>query len=213
MKIRKNILMLSILYLAASTFVGADNLNEKILKTNQKVSDAISFLESSFGLTSENFALIVEPSSQKMFLIKNRKIEKIYIISTGKKGLGCESGSYKTPIGVHVIKDKIGKNAKVGTIFQARKNTKKIAKIYKEKKDVPEDYVTTRILRLAGLEKGKNKGKGVDSYLRYIYIHGTPEEGLLGKPVSHGCIRMNNIQIVELFDVVKEGTLVYILEK
>ncbi len=176
-----------------------------------KIKNAVDFLKSNYNLKENDYALIVEPVVQKMFLVKNFKIQKTYLISTGKKGLGCEQGSYKTPIGVHKIADKIGDGAPLGTIFVARKNTNKIAKIYTEPKDVKEDYVTTRILRLKGLEKGKNSGKGVDSYSRYIYIHGTPEEGLLGTPASHGCIRMKNKEVIDLFNKVSKGTLVYIL--
>jgi hypothetical protein len=176
-----------------------------------KILNAINFLKANYNLQPDDYALIVEPEFQKMFLIKNFKIEKSYLISTGQKGLGCEAGSYKTPVGVHEIADKIGQGAPVGTIFVARKSTGKIAKIYTKPVDIKEDFVTTRILRLKGLEKGKNSGKGVDSYSRYIYIHGTPEEGLLGKPVSHGCIRMKNKEVIELFNKVAVGTLVYIL--
>lgn len=75
-----------------------------------------------------------------------------------------------------------------------------------------DDLVTTRILWLQGLEPGVNQGKGIDSHARYIYIHGTPEEGLIGQPASHGCIRMYNRDVIELFDAVQEGTLVEIQE-
>lgn len=72
------------------------------------------------------------------------------------------------------------------------------------------DLITTRILRLRGLEKGINKGEGVDSHKRYIYIHGTPQEWLIGKPASHGCIRMLNKDVIRLFNIVPSGTVVSI---
>lgn len=78
--------------------------------------------------------------------------------------------------------------------------------------DTKEDLVTTRIMWLKGLEAGINKGKGIDSYNRRIYIHGTPEEGLIGRPASYGCIRMKNKDVIELFNLLKEGTLVEIKE-
>ena len=100
----------------------------------------------------------------------------------------------------------------MGTIFKARINTKKIAHIYTDKTDNEEDLVTTRILWLKGMEIGLNTGEGIDSYKRYIYIHGTNEEGLIGSPASHGCIRMNNKDVSELFNLVTTKTLVYIQE-
>ena len=76
--------------------------------------------------------------------------------------------------------------------------------------DADYDHVTSRILWLDGLEIGLNKGSDVDSMSRYIYIHGTAEEGLLGRPASDGCIRMYNVEVIELFDLVEEGTQVWI---
>jgi len=110
-------------------------------------------------------------------------------------------------LGIHNIISKIGKNAKIREIFISGRRTGEIAK--KDKK-CRRDLITTRILRLQGLERGINKGRGIDSYKRCIYIHGTAEEHLIGKPASHGCIRMKNKDIVELFNLVKRGTLVHI---
>jgi len=144
-------------------------------------------------------------SKQRMLLKDKVKLLSFYPISTSKYGIGSKSGSNKTPLGLHKIVSKIGRNAPLGTIFNRRRNTGKIAKAHGIK-----DLITTRILRLAGLEKGKNKGKGIDSFGRYIYIHGTPEENLIGKLASHGCIRMKNRDIVKLFNLVKRNTLVTI---
>lgn len=134
------------------------------------------------------------------------KIIKGYLISTSQFGSGSKVGSNKTPLGLHKIASKIGRNASFGAIFKRRRNTGKIAKINKDGGDL----MTTRILRLEGLQKGINKGKGIDSFKRCIYIHGTPEEKLIGKPASHGCIRMKNRDIIELFDLAKRGTAVKI---
>lgn len=176
-----------------------------------RVTAALQKLETRFGLKSEDCALIVDPDSQSLFLIRNNRIEAIYPVSTSLKGLGNRDGSYQTPTGTHRICAKYGEGSPVGTIFRARKSTGKIAKIYTDKTDSPDDYVTTRILRLKGMEPGVNKGKGIDSYRRFIYIHGTPEEGLIGTPASHGCIRMKNTDVIALFDTVPVGTLVEIL--
>ena len=100
----------------------------------------------------------------------------------------------------------------MGGILKGRKYTGKTADIITEKKSVDSDDVTTRIMWLDGLDEGKNKGGKVDSYTRYIYIHGTPEEGLLGTPASHGCIRMYNKQVKDLYDQASIGLHVLILD-
>ena len=84
-------------------------------------------------------------------------------------------------------------------------------KIHTDDSPAEGDYVTTRIMWLEGLEPGINKGPGIDSFKRYIYIHGTPEEGRIGRPASHGCIRMRNADVIRLFDDVAVGTLVDIV--
>ena len=104
----------------------------------------------------------------------------------------------------------IGEGAKINTIFSSRINTTRPAKVINEAEDSKNDYVTSRIMWLDGLEDGQNKGGNVDSYKRYIYIHGTHEEGLIGSKASHGCIRMFNDDVIELFDMVKIGTKVLI---
>ena len=177
---------------------------KSILKEN------ITKLKSSYDLNSKLF-LIVYPPLQKMYLIKDYDIIDTYNISTSKYGIGCKANSNKTPYGTHIIKEKIGQGATLGTIFKQRKNTGEIAVIYKDKTDSELDYVTTRIMWLDGMNKGVNKGGNVDSYSRYIYIHGTPEEGLIGVPSSHGCIRMNNKEVIELFDRLDLNTIVHII--
>ena len=153
----------------------------------------------------------VDISEQRLhlFCTYRDKLEeiKIYPVSTSKYGIGNRSGSGKTPLGKHFIKNKIGNGAAQKTIFKARRNTGRLAKI-----DAPKagDLVTTRIMWLKGLEPGINSGHGIDSYKRYIYIHGTGEEGKIGQPASHGCIRMYNRDVVELFDRVNKGTEVII---
>jgi len=141
-----------------------------------------------------------------LFLKDKDSVLSSYPISTSKYGIGNNSGSNKTPLGRHRIVSKLGRNAPLGAIFKRRRNIGKIAKTCKNGTDL----ITTRILRLEGLEKGLNRGKGVDSFQRCIYIHGTPEENIIGKPASHGCIRMKNRDIIKLFDSVKRNTLVAI---
>ncbi len=157
--------------------------------------------------------VIISASKQKLFLISKNKITQNYIISTAAAGLGSKNNSFKTPLGIHKISEKFGDNAELGTIFKARTNTFTQAEILTEPHQHSlTDNITSRILWLSGLEKGINQGSGVDTHERFIYIHGTDEEGRLGTPVSHGCIRMANHDIVELFNQVKCGTLVNIIE-
>ena len=168
----------------------------------------IKKIQSKFGFKSQQFVILISVSKQKLYLVKGEKVIRQYPVSTSKYGIGSKKGSNKTPLGVHCIVNKIGRNAKIGEIFKSRRRTGKIVKV--KNRNVQRDVITTRILRLKGLERGINKGKGIDSYKRCIYIHGTAEEHLIGKPASHGCIRMKNREIIELFNLVKRGTLVYI---
>lgn len=156
--------------------------------------------------------LYVGVRRQRLFHIKKDTIFHEYIISTASKGAGNKFGSYKTPVGLHSINAKIGENAPIGAIFKNRKFTGEIAEIYNDTIDREDDVITSRILWLSGQENGVNTGqKSIDSKKRYIYIHGTAEEGLLGRPASHGCVRMNNQDIIDLFDEVREGLKVVII--
>ncbi|MEE9446285.1 MAG: L,D-transpeptidase [Cocleimonas sp.] len=174
----------------------------------------INELQNHYSYKASKPLIIVSAYEQTLFLIRNKKALKTYKISTASAGLGNQSGSYKTPLGVHQIVKKFGDNAELGSIFKGRENTGKIAKILQKSNERSEsDNITTRILWLSGLQNGVNKGEGIDSHKRYIYIHGTDEEGRLGQPASHGCIRMANKDVVELFNKVENGTLVNIIEQ
>ena len=155
--------------------------------------------------------IVVNVSSQELFLLKKGKIEQIYSISTSSYGTGSKENSFKTPLGKHKISEKIGQNLPKGAILKARKWTGAIANIIEKPIDTEFDVVTSRILWLEGLEEGKNLGPGVDSKLRYIYIHGTAEEGLIGKPASDGCVRMYNNDVISLFNKVSIDTEVWII--
>lgn len=146
-----------------------------------------------------------------MFHIKDGIVENEFIISSAKNGVGQEINSGKTPEGLHVIKEKIGDELPKGAILQERIFNGQIANIYTDSTDRYEDKVTSRILWLTGTEEGINKGGNVDTYNRYIYIHGTPEEGLIGQPSSHGCIRMKNDDVISLYNSIGLNTPVLIL--
>ena len=116
-------------------------------------------------------------------------------------------------MGIHRIVQKIGKDAPLGAIFDGkRRYIGKTSTIYTDDTRLSENYELTRIIWLEGLEPGINKGNGIDSYKRLIYIHGTAEEGLIGTPASIGCIRMKNSDVVELFNLVSIGMNVEIRE-
>ena len=201
----------ALLLLIAVVPVISDELPKGEAAMPEPVKAAVHKLESRFHLKPGDKAIVIDTDNQRLYLIQGEQVLAAYPVSTAKKGLGNRNNSYQTPTGTHRICRKYGKDAPIGTIFRARRNTGKIAKIYTDKTDTPKDYVTTRILRLEGMESGVNKGRGVDSYRRMIYIHGTPEEGLIGRPASHGCIRMKNRDVIALFDAVPVGTLVEIL--
>ena len=149
----------------------------------------------------------IDISRQELYLYQGDHLLETYPVSTSKYGIGSQAGSNKTPLGRHAIAQKIGAGAPEGTIFKGRVNTGRLVRIDQERDDI----VSSRILWLKGLEAGKNQGHGIDSYQRYIYIHGTAEESKIGRPASHGCIRMYNHDVIELFTQVEEGTQVDIL--
>ena len=148
---------------------------------------------------------------QKMYHIKNNKIFSTYPVSTSSKGAGNNVGSFKTPTGLHFIAEKIGDNAPVATLFINKKNTGKVVPVNITEVSSNKDEITSRVLSLKGLQQGINKGKKYDTFARGIYIHGTSDEASIGKPSSHGCIRMKNDDIIELFDLLSVGTKVVLL--
>ena len=158
--------------------------------------------------------LLINIQQQHLYHFKHAKLIGTYTISSASKGVGNQENSGKTPLGAHIICEKIGGGEPLGTQFKGRVSTGFIPPILDQPDQLSDDdYITSRILRLAGLETGYNRGLGVDSFQRYIYIHGTDEEGRLGKPASHGCIRMANQDIIDLYEEVDTQTLVYIIEQ
>ncbi|MFT7613600.1 MAG: hypothetical protein ACI9J3_002575 [Parvicellaceae bacterium] len=172
----------------------------------------VEFLEAKYENESFDEFLYVGIKRQRLFHVKNGQVQNSWAVSTAARGAGNKFGSFKTPIGLHTIEAKIGQDAPIGAIFRDKMYTGNTAEISNAKKPSGKDAITTRILTLTGSEVGLNKGsKNVDTYKRQIYIHGTPEEGLIGKPVSHGCVRMRNNEIIDLFDQVFVGMNVIIL--
>jgi len=157
--------------------------------------------------------LFISIKRQRMYHIVNNEIVGSYVISGARNGAGNKFGSNKTPLGLHTIVEKYGYNAPKGGLFVERHYTGKVSKIHNEKYCVGSDDVTTRILWLKGDEPGVNLGGKLDSYSRFIYIHGTPEEGLIGMPSSEGCIRMKNSDVIDLFTYAYVGMKVLILNE
>ena len=139
-------------------------------------------------------------------------IKARYAISSAANGVGCEKNSGCTPLGAHVIRAKIGDKQALNTVFVGRRPTGEICTPELMAQFPNRDWILTRILWLSGREVGKNRLGNVDTMQRYIYIHGTPDSVTLGVIGSHGCIRMRNADIVELFDLVEAGTPVLITE-
>jgi len=147
---------------------------------------------------------------QKVNHFKNHQVNKSYSISTALKGIGQNKNSFQTPIGTHYIRAKIGKGLPSLSIFEARRPTGRIWSKEDAESHPNQDWVLSRILWLSGKELGVNRLGSLDTMQRFIYIHGTPDESQLGEPFSHGCIRMSNDDVIELFDLVSAGTIVHI---
>ncbi len=132
-------------------------------------------------------------------------------ISTGRKGVGEQNGSEQTPRGWHKIRAKIGAGQPENTVFVARRPTGETFSPEMRVAYPDRDWILTRILWLSGLEPGRNRLGKVDTMRRFIYIHGCPDEDPMGAPGSHGCVKMRNHELIELFDRVPIGTRVHII--
>lgn len=145
--------------------------------------------------------LVVDVATQTLRVMDGRRVAARFPVSTSRFGLGFEEGSYRTPTGRFVVREKIGDGARPWTVFRARVDTGETAHPGGD-----EDLVLTRILTLDGLE-----GKNANSLQRYIYIHGTNQEHGIGSPASHGCVRLRNDDMITLHDMIPPGTPVRIV--
>jgi len=153
------------------------------------------------NLTSPRIEVSI--GTQRLCLFEGMRLVREWACSTSKFGLGFSEGSNKTPLGSFVVKEKHGEGAECGTIFKSRQPVG----LWTPGMETKTDLVLTRILWLHGLEE-----RNGNTFLRYIYIHGTNDERGIGRPGSHGCVRMRNREMIELFDLVPLGTLVWIGE-
>ncbi len=150
-----------------------------------------------------NPRLEVSIGTQRVRLFDDMRCVREWTCSTSKFGIGFKEGSNKTPLGAFIVKEKHGDGAESGTIFKSRQPVGHWTRGMETKTDL----VLTRILWLDGLET-----HNANTFQRYIYIHGTNDENGIGRPGSHGCVRMRNREVIELFDLVPVGTPVWIGE-
>jgi len=163
------------------------------------------------GIKPTERVLFVRISTQTLQYYRAGELVRSFIISTSKRPPSNIKGSLGTPRGMHEISERIGGEQPIGMVFKARVPTGR------HFSEVPEaadngNLITSRILWLRGCEEGINRGGEVDTYDRYVYIHGTNREADLGKPQSAGCVVMKNIEIVELYEQVRTGDLVLIVD-
>ena len=155
----------------------------------------------------------INVGEQKLYLLdESGEAISEYPVSTSKYGTGSENGSEKTPLGLHRIKDKVGGAMPMNMVLVGREPKGMLEDCIRDGIELPDDVITSRIMWLEGMEPGRNQGGHVDTYNRYIYIHGTSEEDKIGTPASIGCIRMLNKDVVELYRLVDIGTEVMIEE-
>jgi hypothetical protein len=154
----------------------------------------------------------IDLQRQQLRLLSGNVCIASYTISSARNGAGESRGSECTPRGLHRVRLKIGDGLPENSVFIGRRHTGEIYTPALAAAHPGRDWILTRILWLSGLEPGRNRGGSVDSLRRFIYIHGTPDSEPMGQAASHGCIRMRNRELIELFERVAVGTVVEIRE-
>ena len=185
---------------------------------SQAISDCRSRCRQ-LGFVPGRFILAVNAAEQQAVLFEkpgaficpvchNQHYDPVRIMrcSTSRFGIGQEAGSFRTPLGLHRVVEKIGGGWPAGTVFNGRKP------VGYTWQGMPDAKITSRILWLEGLEPGFNRGGNVDSHARYIYLHGTGDQTSIGRPASCGCIHLADADLMPLFDKLPSGTLVWIAE-
>ncbi len=155
---------------------------------------------------------VVSVASQRLYLVERRRLVADYPVSTSRFGVGSKQHSFRTPLGAHRVRGKIGTGREPLTLFKGRRETRARATLNPLATVSKGDAVCTRVLWLDGLEPRRNRGGCFDSARRCIYIHGTVDERRLGRPSSIGCVRMGNVDVVELFDALAEDSLVCLID-
>ena len=150
----------------------------------------------------------IDIAAQRLRLLDGDRVVMDVPVSTARNGPGERMGSECTPRGRHLVRAKIGEGAPIGSVFVGRRTTGERFHPGLRARDPSRDWILTRILWLSGCEPGRNRLGDVDTMRRFIYIHGCPDDVTMGTPGSHGCVRMRNRDVVELFDRVPVGTQV-----
>ncbi|BBB26072.1 L,D-transpeptidase [Amphritea japonica] len=156
--------------------------------------------------------ILISISRQCLELWRNDVCVNSYAVSTALNGPGEEKNTGCTPRGDHLVRAKVGAGMPLNTVYIARRATGEVFSSALARQYPDRDWILTRILWLSGCEIGRNRLGSVDTMQRYIYIHGTPDTEPMGQPLSHGCIRMRNNDITQLFEQVDVGTRVIIEE-
>lgn len=156
--------------------------------------------------------LHVSIAEQRMYAFANQQLWRCYTISTALNGPGERNGSGCTPRGMHYIRAKIGAGLPPGAVLRGRRWTGEVYSPQLQQAHPERDWILSRILWLSGTELQRNRLGDCDTFRRYIYIHGTADEERLGQPYSHGCIRMHNKDIIELYNRVINACPVEICE-
>ena len=165
-------------------------------------------LDDNPALADQRPFVLIDSNEQRLYWIdRDAGASCSFPISTARNGMGNRIDSNMTPLGLHRIRQKIGAGEPQGMVFKGRVATGRVAANLDNRE---QDEITSRILWLDGLEEGLNRNGDCDTYARYIYIHGTSDEARIGEPVSAGCVRMCNLDVVELFDRVEVDDLVFI---
>jgi hypothetical protein len=161
------------------------------------------------GIKPGERVVAVRISTATLQFFRHGALAKSYVVSTSKRPPCNVKGSFGTPRGLHEIGERIGAGQPTGVVFKARVPT---GRHFSEFAEAVTDtnLITSRILWLRGLEPGVNRGGEVDTYERYVYIHGTNHEERLGEPLSAGCVLMRNLDVIELYEEVRAGDLVWI---
>lgn len=155
----------------------------------------------------------VSIAEQRLELVEEGRVVMDVAVSTAKNGPGEIAGSECTPRGRHYVRAKIGAGCPENTVFVGRRPTGEIYQPAMRAQFPGRDWILTRIMWLCGLEPGKNRLGNVDTMQRYVYIHGCPEDDPMGTPLSHGCIRMRNQDVIDLFERISVGVPVHIMEQ
>ncbi|QJQ94445.1 MULTISPECIES: L,D-transpeptidase [Halomonadaceae] len=154
--------------------------------------------------------LEIDLVTQRLWIWQGQARGAEHVISSASAGTGQREGSNQTPLGWHYVRAAIGAGQPPGAVFRGRRPTGEVFDAALAEAHPERDWILTRILWLCGLERGRNRGGGCDSQRRYIYLHGTPPEEPMGMAASHGCIRLRDAALLDVFDVAVPGTPVWI---